>query len=243
MTASVPLISNNGNTSGCIPFCCIDLQGQQGSLTRQERVHRLTHGYVRENTRICSMNAEIEIHQMCYSYVGESHSFTNNQLQTKREKWRETIRTFCNNCFSREICAILLWVLLLVLIVGKDIACMVVVSLKHGCNEDITTWVYFSSIPHFVFFVLIWACVLCGQRQVGWALLLILGIWGIVAMFLQPDVKFVSDVGCQSVGVAWIVIQSIESMLLCVGHVRTLDWIDGSPINRCLLSVSRDCQN
>eukprot|EP01084_Bolivina_argentea_P205267 350701_1 len=146
-----PLSASKANKLATCCLCCVDLVG---SLSKDERVMKLTTGYIRIH---CKYEISPDLVQLCFKYVGSENEFRwrtlNSIKQEKKEKCQE-------KCWERMGMILYITVILSILGIyfGKDIAALIINATRNCDNAldggskyvnfGVSTWIWSGCITH-----------------------------------------------------------------------------------------------
>eukprot|EP01084_Bolivina_argentea_P205268 350703_1 len=234
-----PLSASKANKLATCCLCCVDLVG---SLSKDERVMKLTTGYIRIH---CKYEISPDLVQLCFKYVGSENEFRwrtlNSIKQEKKEKCQE-------KCWERMGMILYITVILSILGIyfGKDIAALIINATRNCDNAldggskyvgfSVSTWIWtacianLSAISIVILLVIVGLC--CGFdwfdicedgddcTKCVWGALCGFPIcfsfcWLIIGFLLYSEMSKNSDenMECSNVVLSWSILQIIEGVL------------------------------
>eukprot|EP01084_Bolivina_argentea_P312708 541401_1 len=133
----------HGNKLAVCCLCCTDLVTP---MSKQERIIKLTYGYIRNN---CKYQIPSDIlYQLVLQFIGDVNNFDGRQLMTDKEIRDEQQKcldfitdTFCfrrysgwSDVFCKLGSEIFCLILFISVFIGKDIAC-IIINDQNQCNH------------------------------------------------------------------------------------------------------------
>eukprot|EP01084_Bolivina_argentea_P184762 318667_1 len=223
----------------CCTYVCMDLIEQ---LSYEQRVIILTNGYIRKHCNDISA----DLVKICLNFVGSANGFELNQLQSMKQQRREMYEKYKNSLKNlwdtiKECCPLFIFLFLLGLYFGKDIAAIIIYS-NGDCNDvingkskyvsfDVNKWLLVGSATHLsVFAALICFFLLSVDSDDKGGIIMLIGCGGCLSIFLiawvvigfllwtetMKNTGNVLENKCSNLILSWSILQTIETFVTMV---------------------------